>query len=253
MTDLARIIMTNDDGIDSPGLLLFAKELAIEYDVVVAAPSANMSGAGTSIGRFDPETGVELSTVEMDGFTAHTIAGPPGLAVMAAALGAFGRVPDLVVSGINAGINTGHSVIHSGTVGAALTARTFGSRGIAISLAPSDPWQWETAVSVGVSAVRWMIANKGPPHVLNINVPAVPIEQVAGTKWAELDEFGYFQVASTDFTDKRLQFAIRTETAGADPDSDTALCADHYVTMTPLSSIEPAPFPDIEAARIWSR
>jgi 5'-nucleotidase len=252
MTDLPRIIMTNDDGIDSPGLIRLAGELAAEFDVVVAAPSTNMSGAGTSIGRFDPETGVELNTVEMDGFNAHTIAGPPGLAVMAAALGAFGRRPDLVVSGINAGINTGHSVIHSGTVGAALTARTFGSKGLAISLAPSDPWHWETAVSVGVSAVRWMITNQGPPHVLNINVPAVPIEQVAGTKWAELDEFGYFQVATTDFTDKRLQFAIRTETTGADPDSDTALCADHYVTMTPLSSIEPAPFPDIEAARIWS-
>ena len=82
MTDLARLIMTNDDGIDSPGLLLFAKELAKEFDVVVAA-STSMSGAGTSIGRFDPETGVELNTVEMDGFTAHTIAGPPGLAVMA--------------------------------------------------------------------------------------------------------------------------------------------------------------------------
>jgi 5'-nucleotidase len=253
MTDLPRILMTNDDGIDSAGLLLFARELAKEYDVVVAAPSTNMSGAGTSIGRFDPEKGVELNTVKMDGYTAHTIAGPPGLAVMAAALGAFGRVPDLVVSGINAGINTGHSVIHSGTVGGALTARTFGSRGIAISLAPSDPWQWETAVSVGVSAVRWMIANEGSPHVLNINVPAMPIEQVAGTRWAELDEFGYFQVATTDFTDKRLQFAIRTETAGADPASDTALCASNYVTVTPLSSIEPAPFPDIEPSRIWSR
>ena len=50
---------------------------------------------------------------------------------MAAALGAFGRFPDLVVSGINAGPNTGHSIIHSGTVGAALTARTFLTRGIA--------------------------------------------------------------------------------------------------------------------------
>jgi 5'-nucleotidase len=253
MTDLPRVIMTNDDGIDSPGLLLLAEELAAEFDVVVAAPATNMSGAGTGIGRFDPETGVALSTKEMDGFTAHTIAGPPGLAVMAAALGAFGRPPDLVVSGINAGINTGHSVIHSGTVGAALTARTFGSRGIAISLAPSDPWQWETAVVVGVSAVGWMIANGGSPHVLNVNVPAVPIEQVAGTKWAELDEFGYFQVASTDFTDQRMQFAIRTETAGADPESDTALCANNYVTVTPLSSIEPAPFPDIPASEIWSR
>ena len=253
MAGSPRIVMTNDDGIESPGLLLLAKELAAEFEVVVAAPATNMSGAGTGIGRFDPQTGVELSTKDMDGFVAHTISGPPGLAVMAAALGAFGRPPDLVVSGINAGINTGHSVIHSGTVGAALTARTFGGRGIALSLAPSDPWQWETAVTSALSAVRWMAANAGSPHVLNVNIPAVPIDQVAGTRWAELDEFGYFQVATTDVTDQRLQFAIRTETAGADPASDTALCADNYVTVTPLSSIEPAPFPEVEASAIWSR
>ncbi len=217
MTDLPRIVMTNDDGIDSPGLLLFAKELATEYEVVVAAPATNMSGAGTGIGRFDPETGVELNTVEMDGFIAHTIAGPPGLAVMAAALGAFGRAPDLVVSGINAGINTGHSVIHSGTVGGALTARTFGTRGIAISLAPSDPWHWETAIAVGVSAVRWMLSNEGSPHVLNVNVPAVPIEQVAGTKWAELDEFGYFQIATTDSTDQATAIRNTDRNGGRRP------------------------------------
>ena len=153
-----------------------------------------MSGAGTSIGRFDPETGVELNTVEMDGFTAHTIAGPPGLAVMAAALGAFGRVPDLVVSGINAGINTGHSVIHSGTVGRTDRPhlRQQGNCHLARPIGP---------LALGDSGVRRRFGRSldgrqpRSPHVLNINVPAVPIEQVAGTKWAELDEFGYFQVA----------------------------------------------------------
>ena len=154
MSDLPRVIVTNDDGIDSPGLRMLAAGLADEFDVVVAAPATDMSGSGTGIGGFDPVKGVDMTTVDMGGITAYTIAGPPGLAVMAAALGAFGRFPDLVVSGINAGMNTGHSIIHSGTVGAALTARTFRSRGIAISLAQSDPWQWDTAVEVGVSAAR---------------------------------------------------------------------------------------------------
>ncbi|HSJ84197.1 MAG TPA: 5'/3'-nucleotidase SurE [Acidimicrobiia bacterium] len=250
-TEQRRVIVTNDDGIDSPGLRMLAIRLAEDYDVVVAAPSSDMSGSGTGIGGFDPVTGVELTEVDMDDMTAFTIAGPPGLAVMAAALGAFGRFPDLVVSGVNAGMNTGHSIIHSGTVGAALTARTFRSRGIAISLAQSDPWRWETAVEVGVSAARWIIDRSRGPYVLNINVPGVPLSEINGIHWADLDDFGYFRVANADVEDRRLQFVVGSSSAGTDPASDTALCAKNFVTVTPLSSIEPAPFPDLDAGEIW--
>ena len=246
-----RVIVTNDDGIDSPGLRKLAEALAGLYDVVVAAPASDMSGSGTGIGGFDPVTGVDLNPVELDGINAFTIAGPPGLAVMAAALGAFGQPPDLVVSGVNAGMNTGHSIIHSGTVGAALTARTFRGRGLAVSLAQSDPWFWDTAVTVAVSAVAWMLGRSGGPHVLNINVPAVPIEEVEGIHWADLDEFGYFRVANAHVGDRKLQFVVGSSTAGADPASDTALVSKNFVTVTPLSTIEPAPFPDVDASAIW--
>jgi len=251
MTERRRVIVTNDDGIDSPGLIKLAASLAEEFDVVVAAPESDMSGSGTGIGGFDPVTGVDLTTVEMGGITAYTIAGPPGLAVMAAALGAFGRFPDLIVSGVNAGMNTGHSIIHSGTVGAALTARTFRSRGIAISLAQSDPWQWDTAVEVGVSAARWILDRSGGPHVLNINVPGVPHAEINGIHWADLDEFGYFRVANADVEDRKLQFVVGSSSAGADPATDTALCAKNFVTVTPLSTIEPTAFPDLDASSVW--
>jgi broad specificity polyphosphatase/5'/3'-nucleotidase SurE len=96
-----------------------------------------------------------------------------------------------------------------------------------------------------------MLARSGGPHVLNINVPAVPIEDVEGIHWADLDEFGYFRVANADVTDRKLQFVVGSSSAGADPASDTALCAKNFVTVTPLSSIEPAPFPDVDASAIW--
>jgi 5'-nucleotidase len=251
MSELPRVVLTNDDGIASPGLRALATALADDYDLVVAAPVADMSGSGTGIGGFDPVAGVAMEPADLDGITAYTVAGPPGLSVMAAALGAFGRRPELVVSGINAGMNTGHSIVHSGTVGAALTARTFRSKGLALSLAQSDPWQWETAVSVGVSAVAWMLGRKHGPYVLNINVPSVPIEDVQGVHWADLDEFGYFRVANADVTDRRLQFVVGSSSTGSDPASDTALCAKRFVTITPLTTIEPAPFPDVDAASIW--
>ncbi len=245
-----RILVTNDDGIASPGLRLLARELARRHDVVVVAPDVDRSGSGTGIGRFDPDEGVALAPADLDGIEAYRIAGPPGLAVLAGALGAFGRQPDLVVSGINAGMNTGHSVIHSGTVGGALTARTLGSRGLAVSLAASDPWHWETAVAVASDIVDWMLARPAGAHVLNVNVPARALADLAGVTWAELDEFGYFRVASTNPTDARLSFGVSAKDAGRDPDCDTARCLAGYVTLTPLSSVAAQTVPWLAADEV---
>jgi len=251
MTDRPRVLVTNDDGIESTGLRTLAKSLSKDFDVIVAAPAADMSGTGTGIGRFDHSAGVELTPIDLDfadqGFS---VDGPPGLAVTAAALGAFGEMPDLVFSGINAGINTGHSIIHSGTVGAVLTANTFSMKGVAISLAQSDPWHWETAAHFAPAAATWMCRRKEGPHVLNINVPGLPLDEVRGVHWADLDEFGYFRVATADPEAGRLQFVVGPGKERSDPASDTVLCGEGYVTLTPLRTVEPAPFPAVEARAV---
>jgi 5'-nucleotidase len=232
------LLLTNDDGIESSGLRLLAQNLVKRYDLVVVAPREDRSGSGTGIGRFDPAKGVGLSSAKLEGVDAYTIDGPPGLAVMAGALGAFGRVPDLIVSGINAGMNTGHSVIHSGTVGAALTARTFGASGLAVSLRPSDPWQWDTAIQVAEGVVDWLLSRTGMRMVLNVNVPAVPINHLRGVTWAKLDEFGYFRLATVNSAGERLQFEVAATDSGRRADSDTARCFDDFVTVTPLTAVE---------------
>ncbi|MGE3180266.1 MAG: 5'/3'-nucleotidase SurE [Phycisphaerae bacterium] len=250
-----RLLLTNDDGIESPGLRLLAQHLATRHDLVVVAPDGNRSGAGTGIGRFDPHDGVALRSAPLDGVEAYSIDGPPGLAVMAGVLGGFGRKPDLIVSGVNAGMNTGHSVIHSGTVGAALTARTFGADGLAISLGPSEPWHWETAVEIAGGVVEWMLKRRSDSKfVLNVNVPAVPITEIKGVRWAKLDEFGYFRVAMADEPGERLQFEVASADSGRHPECDTAQCFDRYVTLTPLTAIEAEPFPQDDAAAVcaWS-
>lgn len=247
MSGLPRVLVTNDDGIESAGVRTLARALAPTFDVVVAAPRHDMSGSGTGIGRLDLNTGVELTPVDIsDDIEAYSIDGPPGLAVTAAALGAFGALPDLVFSGINAGINTGHSIIHSGTVGAALTANTFKMKGVAISLAQSDPWHWETAAEYAGPVARWILGHESP-KVLNVNVPGVPPDEVAGVHWADLDEFGYIRVATADVEDRRLQFVVGSETEKSDPGTDTVLCSENHVTLTPLRSVEPAPFPAVRA------
>ena len=243
-----RVLVTNDDGVDSPGLHRLAIALAETFETVVAAPDQDRSGSGTGIGRVDAVEGVGLQRAKVEGMAAYTVAGPPGLAVMAAALGAFGEPPDLVVSGVNAGINTGHSIIHSGTVGAVLTARTFGMRGLAVSLDPSDPMHWETAVDAATDVAAWMINQAETKMVLNLNVPAS--EEPRGFRWADLDEFGYFRVATADMDAERLVFEVTTPDSGLDPASDTALCREGYLTLTPLSTVEPTPFPPTPAGEI---
>lgn len=247
-----RVVVTNDDGIDSPGIRVLADVLSDRFDVVVVAPASDMSGAGTGIGRFKPDKGVEMEEVAIDEApVAYAINGPPGLAVTAAALGAFGPRPDIVVSGINAGINTGHSIIHSGTVGAALTAHTFKMKGLALSLAQSDPWHWETAARYAPTATQWLVERREGPQVLNVNVPGAPEDEIAGIHWADLDEFGSIRVATHEIDSRRLQFVVGARDERSDPGSDTVLCSENYVTVTPLHTIEPAPFPDVEVRAIF--
>ncbi|GGI08538.1 5'/3'-nucleotidase SurE [Egicoccus halophilus] len=250
-----RILVTNDDGIEAPGLRLLATGLADRFDdVLVAAPSSDLSGTGTGIGRYDPDAGVGMRRADVDGIEGYAIDGPPGLAVMAAALGAFGAAPDLVVSGVNNGMNTGHSVLHSGTVGGALTAATFGGRGLAVSLdvdqlGPDGERRWDTAVQVAVAVVGWMRSDAAPA-VINLNVPSVPVERLRGARWARLDDFGYFSVASADVAGAALTLEVTDRTSGLDPTTDTALCRAGYVTLTALRSVEPAAVPDSDAGTV---
>jgi hypothetical protein len=83
-------------------------------------------------------------------------------------------------------------------------------------------------------------------------VPALPVEDLKGIHWADLDEFGYFRVANAQVESKKLQLQVGPSIDKSDPACDTAMCAAGYVAVTPLSSVEPAPFPDVNASEIWS-
>lgn len=237
-----RLLVTNDDGIDSPGLRMLARTLAEEHDVLVVAPATDVSGSGTGMGPLDAAEPTRLERRDFDDIEAYAIGGPPGLAVLAAFLGAFGEAPDLVVSGPNAGLNTGSSIIHSGTVGAALTGRTFGSKAIAVSVAPGDRWHWETAAAIVVPVVAWVTA-RDEPTTLNVNVPALPPDRIVGVRWASIDDFGHFSVASQTRDGTALDLDVRDRSAGTDPHSDTALCLSGHVTLTLLNPLAGDPVP----------
>jgi len=132
-----RILITNDDGIDAPALPVLASRLAREgYDVQIAAPLEGHSGCGASIGKVTEGQIVSISQVSLagaEGIPAFAVDGPPAFIVLAAVQGVFGERPDVVVTGPNSGLNLGPLTLHSGTLGAAVTAASYRLPGIALS------------------------------------------------------------------------------------------------------------------------
>jgi broad specificity polyphosphatase/5'/3'-nucleotidase SurE len=92
----------------------------------------------------------------------------------------------------------------------------------------------------------------GPGAVLNVNVPGRHLSEIRGAIWADLDQFGYIRLATANVPGELLEFEVRSSTTGEDPQSDTALCRDGFVTVTLLESIEPAPTPAHPATDIWA-
>jgi 5'-nucleotidase len=235
-----RIMVTNDDGIASPGIHALAMALTERnHEVTVIAPRDDMSGVGAAIGKIRADQRVETSPESIPGapeIAAYSLVGPPGLAVMAACLGALGDPPDLVVTGINAGPNTGHACLHSGTVGAALTAATFGLSALATSMPWIDPMPWGTACGL-LDEPLDLLSRLPASSVLNLNVPPLPPERVRGLKWAKLDRFGRVRVALAGSGERWVQMEYRTTGDDLDPDCDTALLEQGYATLTAIEGI----------------
>jgi 5'/3'-nucleotidase len=248
-----RILVTNDDGVDAPGIHALAAALVgAGHDVVVVAPTDDRSGAGAAIGRLydgGPPPIVRQEWPELPGLVVHALDAPPGAAVLAVSLGAFGDVPDLIVSGINPGANTGHLVLHSGTVGATLTGAGYGIPGIAVSIEwnTEHAYHWETAAAFAVAAVAWAATPASVPRVLNVNVPNLPLAEIKGVKEAELAPHGEVWIVSADVSEGDLKLTIQGR-ADAAPNTDVAIVRDGYVSVTPLMSIVRAPVGGAAAA-----
>lgn len=150
---MRRILVTNDDGVDAPGLVSLARACADLGDVTVVVPDKERSWVGKAITRFDPVT---METVERDRIEIHAVSGYPADAVQLG-IHALGWRPDLVVSGINLGYNHGAGfLMSSGTVGAAVEAWISGIPAVAVSTGTMTDWQaWRAAAESPDSQAAW--------------------------------------------------------------------------------------------------
>jgi 5'-nucleotidase len=261
-----RILVTNDDGVDAVGLHVLARRLVALGEVVVAAPDREYSGAGAALGTLHLIR-PEVRRVDLEGVPqAWSVTGPPALCVMFARLGVFGGAFDLVVSGINPGANSGRAIYHSGTVGAALTARNGGVSGLAVSQAVAgfgvegQGWDemladqhWDTAAEVGARVAGAMLAaGRADPAVINVNVPNRPIEALAGWRRTEVALLPPRTLASAELLPKVGHddaFDVRMD--WGDPielpeDTDSGAVEAGYVAVTALSRILDDPLVDLD-------
>jgi 5'-nucleotidase len=176
-----RILVTNDDGIQSPGLHALVRALHGWGEVWVIAPDREQSAVGHAITMSEP---IRLFPWTIDGAD-HTfaISGTPADCVKLALTELMPERPDLVLSGVNRGENTGISVIYSGTVSAATEGTINGIPSIAVSLASFVSTRFESAAVVG-RRIAELVAERGLPAetLLNVNVPDLPLDKIKGIR-----------------------------------------------------------------------
>jgi 5'-nucleotidase len=233
------ILLTNDDGITAPGLVALYHELTRLGEVHVVAPETVQSATGHGITISTPLL-TQRVTVE-GAFTGTAVDGRPADCVKLAVAQILPRPPDLVVSGMNAGANTGINVIYSGTVAAAIEAAFLGLPSIAVSLyLRSDvPTNFAKSAKIGGHVVEhiWNVGLR-PGHVVSVNIPALQTdEHPTGVRvvrqctrpWPDTYEKRLDPRGREYFWNSSVFTLGDTE-----DDTDVAALREKYVTITPL-------------------
>ncbi len=245
-----QILLTNDDGIDSPGLWAAAQALSAIGYVHVVAPRQQFSAAGRSM----PSTSdgiIQLRQVAVNGQTwdVYAVGGAPAQAVQHALLEILPRHPDLLVSGINYGENVGCGVTVSGTVGAALEAAAFGVPSLAISLETDILHHYSLSAEVDFSAAAHFTALFGKlilshrfPEDMDVLKVEVPCDASPHTPWTltRLSRTRYFEPLPPQRPDwetpTRIGYRMLETYDHEPPGTDVyALRVQRQVAVTPLS------------------
>lgn len=234
---MVQILLVNDDGIHSPGLLAIARELGRWGDLTIVAPAIEQSGVGHSITYLHPL--VVHKEHRQGEFFGWKVEGSPADCTKLGILELSPRKPDVVISGINTGANVGINVIYSGTVAGAVEGAFFGVPSIAVSQFVDPPPDYDRTAKMAVEICQQLLERSTPDELLwNVNFPA---QRPGWPKGARLSEMGVRR--HTEMVEKRIDPRGRTyywsglnpiKSHHPDPGCDIADIIDGYVTVTPL-------------------
>ena len=241
---MATILVTNDDGVDSPGLLALSQALAGLGELLVLAPERNWSASGHAKTMHKPLRIKEVTLA--DGRQAHASSGSPTDCVALAIGGVLGSFPDIVVSGINSGYNLGADITYSGTVAGAMEARIKGIPGIAVS---TDVGAGEDGASLDglqrtgqiAAAITAEVLARGLPQeiLLNVNVPA---SYHVAPKGVRITRMGKRHYPAGELVERQDPWGRPYYWLGgvgpvddAHDGTDIAAVRDGYLSITPIS------------------
>lgn len=229
-----KILLSNDDGYFAPGLQILAQHISQVADIVVVAPERNRSGSSNSLTLDRPLTVKQAS----NGF--YYVNGTPTDCVHLAVTGLLDTLPDMIISGINDGANMGDDTIYSGTVAAAMEGFLLDIPAIAVSMSQHHATHFETAAKVVVELLPNILQRPvSGPMLMNINVPDIPYEQIAGMSMTRLGKRHQAEpvIKSPSPRGEMLYWVgAAGEAQDAGPGTDFYAVANKRVSITPLQA-----------------
>lgn len=245
------ILLSNDDGVNAPGLTALRREMASIGRAIVVAPDREMSAASHSLTVHVP---LRANRVADD---VIKVEGTPTDCVLLAVQHLLPERPDLVVSGINRGPNLGNDVTYSGTVAAAMEGTLLGIPSIAVSLDRSQEGEYDYCFAASIAReLALIVLEKGLPEgtLLNVNVPNRPPEEIRGIATARLGKQIYEEsiVKKTDPRGRTYYWiGGQVSTPKVELDTDLAIVADGWVSVTPIE-LDMTDYDTLEVLRTWS-
>lgn len=232
-----KILITNDDGIQSEGLQLLCRRLAEKHEVYVVAPDGQRS-ATSHCANFYKRIYVKKIDNFHNATQAYSCTGSPADCVKFAE--SVLKIPfDVLISGPNNGENTGNAILYSGTIGAAEEGVLCGYKSIALSRLGRDG-SYESTVDFLAEHLPQLLEYTFENTLLNVNVPDLPKNMIKGVRVARESVsklYEDYMEKQTDEEDCWISTGFRVELTDKDIDTDVTLSEQGYVTVTPLSVV----------------
>lgn len=230
------ILVSNDDGIDAPGIFALVQELKKIGSVTVVAPDKQQSAVGHAITMNFPLRAKEFKKNGV--FFGYAVEGTPADSVKLAVKALLREKPDLLVSGVNHGANTAISIIYSGTVSAATEGTILGIPSIAISLTTYGPPDFRYAAKFA-RRLALVVAKKGLPEgtLLNVNVPPVPEKEIRGvvvTRQGKAIWNDAFEIRRDPANKEYYWLTGALEDSDEGIDFDQSAVRNNYISVTPI-------------------
>ncbi len=233
---MMNILLTNDDGIHAKGLEALYSRFSEDHSVTVIAPDRERSACGHGITLHEPLRSTDITL--NNGIHGHAVNGTPVDCIKLAILEIFDGKPDLVISGINPGANTGVNINYSGTAAAAREAALYKIPAIAVSISSKNPGNYNDA-SVFTLRLAETVFSRGLPSgtILNVNIPDMAFTRIKGIKITrQYTSFPHEYIEKKDDPRERpyYWYGYEMHTPLSNSNYDEVILNDDFISITPI-------------------